>query len=321
MTSVTFFQEKKNPCGINGKKELSDLQKNQRLKSVNLTKRLLSYEKYIRAVPKNERTTNLKESWHPETPRINKNFSISQWNKEMQKWRKQIHAWGNLSDETFQYICSLPFEEKNAYLSNLKLVELSKTEIKQLKKKNEELCHILLKEILVLSNLNDSYVSEHKERKPIRGEKIDDYKNGDSGCTNFQGTTSRSAVINKPLLFLPKCFSGDIIDGGECIIVRHNLFADFLLHLKEEYKDNYKFLFIDFCQLYMNMKDCDINEKDQEPQENNDIIVYLKRGENNPQRDQSDEVTNYFQNQKKEALLYMKHSVNNCDYKKKTKRF
>lgn len=322
MTNVTFFQEKETLGGNNKKKEISALQKNQRLKSVNLTKRLISYEKYISAVPKNERTASLKDSWHPETPRLNKNFSVSQWNKEVQKWRKQIHAWGNLSDETFQHICSLPFEEKNAYLSNLKLAELSKSEIKRLKEENEELCHIFLKKILVLSNIDDSQVSEHEERKSIKEKGIHDSENANIKCENFQGEKkSQSAVINKPLLFLPKCFSGDIIDGGECIIVRHNLFADFLVRLKEEYQDNYKSLFIDFCRLYMDTKDCDINEKDREPHENNDITVSLKRGENSPKADESKDVTNYFQNQKKEALLYIKNSVKNCNHKKKTKRF
>lgn len=315
ITVMSYVQREKDVY-IYKKKELSELQINQRLKSLSLTKRLISYEKYIRAVPKNERITDLKNSWHPETPRLNKRSSVSQWNKEMQKWRKQIHAWGNLSEETFNYICSLPFKEKNIYLSNLKLPELSKKEIKQLKKKNEELSDVMLENLLVLPKKKDLHFSKREDR-------IDDNKceiNNDINTKNeyFENkNNSDNLVVNKPLVFLPKHFNGNVIDV-KCIIINHDVFKDSLLRLKGEYKEYHKSLFGDFCRLYMDINDCSANENSSQVKSD---IFHLKKGEIPSEKDKSNVINNYFKNQKKEASLYLNCSIKKYNNEKKKKRF
>ncbi|CRG92960.1 histone RNA hairpin-binding protein, putative [Plasmodium gallinaceum] len=288
MNKISNFQRNKHPFNNN---ELNEAQINQRLKNINLTKRLISYERYISAIPKNERSNDLKNGWHPETPRINKHLSLSQWNKEVKKWRKQVHAWGNISEEVHKYICSLSSSEKYNYLSNLKLPELSQSEIKNLKKKNEEISDIALRNILFIS----------------------DKKNPDNCVDNI--------IIDKPLFFLPQNFNGTILNN-EFIIIKQNYLEKSLFSLKNEYDENYEYLFEKYYRLYFLMKDFNLNNENREIK-TNDIIVISKKKEQSKNNNNINAVNEYMENQKIEASKYLYCSSMNTEKKneKKKRRF
>ncbi|CRH00474.1 histone RNA hairpin-binding protein, putative [Plasmodium relictum] len=289
MNNISNFQRSK--CHYRNN-ELSETQINQRLKNINLTKRLISYERYINAIPKNERSNDLKNDWHPETPRVNKHLSLSQWNKEVQKWRKQIHAWGNMSEEVHKYICSLSAAEKYNYLSNLKLPELSQREIKNLKKKNEEISDMTLKNILWIS----------------------DKKNPDVCADNI--------IIDKPLFFLPQNFNGTILNN-EFIIIKQNYLEKSLFSLKDEYNENYKYLFEKYYRLYFLMRDYNLNIEKSKV-ETNEIIIVSKKKDHSENNNNINEINEYMKNQKIEATKYLYCSnmnTKNKYEKKKKKRF
>ncbi|SBS94131.1 histone RNA hairpin-binding protein, putative [Plasmodium malariae] len=276
--------------------QLSKAQINQRLKNISLTKRLISYERYINAVPKKERSENLKNDWHPETPRIDKKLSLSQWNKEMKKWRKQVHAWGNISDEVHRYICSLSTSEKNDYLSKLKLPELSQIEINNLKKRNEELSDKTLKNILLISENTNNY-NEHNNK-----------------------------IIDIPILFLPQNFSGTIINN-EFIIIRQDYLEKSLISLKDYYTKKYEHLFEKYYCLYLMPNDYNLRNGKESKIGENDIVIYLtkkKQVQSNYPLNKKDQIIEYIRNQKIEASKYLHFSdvtIKNNYEKQKKKGF
>ncbi|KAK1442677.1 hypothetical protein BgAZ_301950 [Babesia gibsoni] len=69
-----------------------------RLKNINLTKANESYERYLRAVPRECRLPSLSDSWHPVTPDHRSKATISQWNKEISAWRKRVYLWNSVTD-------------------------------------------------------------------------------------------------------------------------------------------------------------------------------------------------------------------------------
>ncbi|VWU51720.1 histone RNA hairpin-binding protein, putative [Hepatocystis sp. ex Piliocolobus tephrosceles] len=276
MTEKYIFENRKKR--IIGTKELNESQINQRVKNINLTKRLISYEKYINAISKDKRCTELKNSWHPETPRVNKSISLSQWNKELQKWRKQIHAWNNLPDDVYNYICSLPSIEQNNYLSKLKLPELTNVEINNLKKKNEQISEKVLKDVLLLSNKS----SNNKQ-----------YPNNE-------------VVIDKPLLFLPQKYSGTILNDEFVIVKQDNLEKLFSL-LKNEYNKNNEYLFNKYYQLYFMTNNVNLNNE-QKKTNTIDIVISLKKQTQKVTSDNviyKDHMSEYIKKQKIEASKYL----------------
>ncbi|GAW81367.1 hypothetical protein, conserved [Plasmodium gonderi] len=274
------------------KNELSEAQVNQRIKNINLTKRLMSYERYISAVPKEERRNDLKNDWHPETPRINKNLSLSQWNREMKKWRKQVHAWGNMSEDVHKYICNLSASEKYIYLSKLKLPDLSQVEIKNLKKKNEEFSNRTLKNLLQI------------------------------GDNNHQDQNTSDQIIDKPLFFLPQNFNGTILNN-EFIIIKRNWLEESLFSLKCAYEEKYDSLYEKYYSLYFMSNSCNTS-KEKEQSKNNDIVIYAKgmKGVTTTAI-----IHQYFERKKEEASQYlnplcMKSKIKHCyDRGKTRKRF
>lgn len=289
--------------------ELSQAQINQRLKNINLTKRLVSYEKYINAVPKIERVANLRTTWHPETPRFNKNVSLSQWNKTVQQWRKQIHAWGNLREDILQYICSLSSEEKLHYLSNLKLPELSKKEIKNFEKKCGEISNYTMKSILLLSDQIDMISN------PIQNKsKTSTFNMKNNNCTD---------IIERPFLFFPKNFNGKILNS-KFIIIKQIDFARSICSIMNNYKKRHKPLYETFNNLYMGAEDTTSSHEENE-NKTNDIIIHLNirnsiydiKDKNGMHKTSSD-ISVYFENQKKKASEYLHGS--NISIKNKSKK-
>ncbi|KAH8741056.1 SLBP family protein [Cryptosporidium ryanae] len=84
---------------INKNKRLS-----QRLKQINIAKNTIGYERYIRAVSKNERNRELNLSWHPSTPDVNPNISKSCFTGRLREWKLRLHLWGNLEEQEYIYI-------------------------------------------------------------------------------------------------------------------------------------------------------------------------------------------------------------------------
>ncbi|SBS84382.1 histone RNA hairpin-binding protein, putative [Plasmodium ovale] len=272
--------------------ELSQSQINQRIKNINLTKRLISYERYINAVPKHQRSQKLKNDWHPETPRVDKYLSLSQWNKEMKKWRKQIHAWGNMPEEIHRHICSLSCLEKNYFLSKLKLPELSQVEINLLKKKNEKFADIILKNVLLIANKSNP---------------------------NF-GTNSN--VLDKPFFFLPQNFSGVILNN-DFTIIKHNCLEKSLLSLKDQYSKKYAHLFDKYYGMYL-LKETNLDNHNNETGPK-DIIIHLKRGKHgmdNSFHENRGLIEKYIKQKKEEAYIHLCFSSINekQDYEAKNKR-
>ncbi|EUD68311.1 hypothetical protein C922_01331 [Plasmodium inui San Antonio 1] len=263
------------------KNELSQAQINQRIKNINLTKRLLSYERYINAVPKEERREDMKNDWHPETPRINRNLSLSQWNKEMKKWRKQVHAWGNMSEEVYKYICNLLASERCNYLSKLKLPELSQVEIANLKKKNEEIANRTLKNVV------------------RAGDDLD--QEGDYGGDGGGGhPRPPGRILDKPLFFLPHNFSGTILNN-EFVVIKRDALEESLQSLRTNYQGKYRPLYEKYCALYLTPIGDDSNHGEQS--QTSDIAVFAK-GEKDVSAD--DVMKTYMENQKGEASQYLR---------------
>ncbi|GAB66878.1 hypothetical protein PCYB_102280 [Plasmodium cynomolgi strain B] len=262
------------------KNELSQAQINQRIKNINLTKRLISYERYINAIPKEERRKDMKNDWHPETPRINRNLSLSQWNKEMKKWRKQVHAWGNMSEEVHKYICNLPALEKYNYLSKLKLPELSQVEIANLKKKNEEIANRTLKDVVRTGD--------------------DLHDEGDYGGDGGGHPQTHDHILDKPLFFLPHNFSGTILNN-KFVVIKRDALEDSLQSLRRNYEGKYRPLYEKYCALYLTPIDGDSNQEEQS--HTGDIAVFAK-GEKHVSAD--DVMKTYMENQKGEASQYLR---------------
>ncbi|KJP84915.1 hypothetical protein AK88_05448 [Plasmodium fragile] len=276
MQGKAGFQRNK-PRGV--KNELSQAQINQRIKNINLTKRLISYERYISAVPKEERREDMKNDWHPETPRINRNLSLSQWNKEMKKWRKQVHAWGNMSEEVHRYICNLPALEKYNYLSKLKLPELSQVEIANVKKKNEEIASRTLKNVV---QAGDDLVDEGNYGSDGRGHPL---------------TPDR--ILDKPLFFLPHNFNGTILNN-KFVVIKRDALEDSLHALRRNYEGKYRPLYEKYCALYVTPMGRDSNKE--EKSQVDDITVFGKRGTDvSP----NDVMRTYMEQQKGEACQYL----------------
>ncbi|EAA18214.1 hypothetical protein [Plasmodium yoelii yoelii] len=230
MNDASSFQRFHNKFSNN---ELKQSQINQRLKNINLTKRLISYERYIKAIPKNKRNPNLKNDWHPETPRINKQLSVSQWNKEIKKWRKQIHAWGNMPEYVYKHICNLSIVDRNKYLSELKLLELSQVDINNLKKKNEQCSEIIMNNILLIPEQN----------------------NNTNSC-------AKNEIIEKPFFFLPQNFSGTILND-QLIIIKQKYLETSLYSLRQKYTPKYAHLFDAYNSLYLMERDPNLNCKNE----------------------------------------------------------
>ncbi|VTZ69815.1 histone RNA hairpin-binding protein, putative [Plasmodium chabaudi chabaudi] len=299
MNDASSFQRFHNKFSNN---ELKQSQINQRLKNINLTKRLISYERYIKAIPKNKRNPNLKNDWHPETPRINKQLSVSQWNKEMKKWRKQIHAWGNMPEYVYKHICNLSFADRNKYLSELKLLELSQVEINNLKKKNEQCSEIIVNNILLIPEQN----------------------NNTNICAN-------SGIIEKPFFFLPQNFSGTILND-QLIIIKQNYLEKCLYSLQQKYTPKYAHLFDAYNSFYIMARDPNLNCK-KEKKEQKTITVKLNKkfnscyengnNKNGEIRTSQDILKEYMNKQEIQASKYL-HSTNtkkNSNYRKGKRHF
>lgn len=257
--------------------QLSENQINQRIKNVNLTKRLICYERYLKAIPKIERRNDLKNSWHPETPRYNKQISLSQWNKELKKWRKQIHAWGNISEEDHRYICKLSYTDKYKYLCNLKMPELSNLEIKNMKKENEEISHDILKHILLIQNKHNNPFDENDK------------------------------IMYQPIFFLPENFSGTVVHN-EFVIIKEQNMEKYLTLLKDKYKDKYNYCFKKYYELYLLNKDSDNknveNSKNTIPKNGkNHIVIYL--GKETKPLNYKNKEAQYEQKEKMEAYNFL----------------
>ncbi|ANQ08797.1 Uncharacterized protein PCOAH_00029730 [Plasmodium coatneyi] len=254
------------------KNKLSQAQINQRIKNINLTKRLISYERYINAIPKEERRKDMKNDWHPETPRINRNLSLSQWNGEMKKWRKQVHAWGNMSEEVHKYICNLPASEKYNYLSKLKLPELSQVEIAKLRRKNEEIANRMLEDIV---RVRDDHDGEGHPQPP-------------------------GHIIDRPLFFLPHNFSGTILNN-KFVLIKRGALEDSLQSMRRNYEGKYHPLYEKYCALYLTPVGGDSNQDEQS--QTGDITVF-DRGAKNILA--ANMMNTYMENQKERASQYLR---------------
>ncbi|OTN66000.1 Uncharacterized protein PKNOH_S100048800 [Plasmodium knowlesi] len=271
MEEQTSFQKKKSQ---KWKNDLSEAQMNQRIKNISLTKRLISYERYINAIPKEERREDMKNDWHPETPRIKKNVSLSQWNREMKKWRKQIHAWGNMSEGMHEYICNLPPSEKYNYLSKLKLPELSPGEIAILRKRNEQIATRALKNIVQGDNVHNNNVDNNNvDNNNVDSNNIGNDYNDDNG----DGEGHRGSfhhILDKPLLFLPHNFSGTILNN-KFVVIKQDALENSLQSLRKNYEEKYRPLYEKYRALYLAPSSVDNNRKEQS--QTGDITVLATR--------------------------------------------
>ncbi|SCO67709.1 histone RNA hairpin-binding protein, putative [Plasmodium vivax] len=309
------------------KNELSQAQINQRIKNINLTKRLISYERYITAVPKEERRKDMKNDWHPETPRINRNLSLSQWNKEMKKWRKQVHAWGNLSEEVHKYICNLPALEKYSYLSKLKLPELSQVEIANLKKKNEEIANRTLRDVVRAGDDLDEGDNGGGDVGDNGGGDVGDNGGGDVGdygdgdCDAGRHARPPGRILDKPLFFLPHNFSGTILNN-KFVVIKRDALEDSLQSLKKNYEGKYRPLYERYCALYLTPIGGDSNQEEQS--QTSDVAVFAK-GAKDVSAD--DVMKTYLEKQKGQASQYLRRvdvkspTRSSCPGDKMKKRF
>ncbi|CAA9988649.1 conserved Plasmodium protein, unknown function [Plasmodium knowlesi strain H] len=345
MQEQTSFQKKKSQ---NRKNDLSEAQMNQRIKNISLTKRLISYERYINAIPKEERREDMKNDWHPETPRIKKNVSLSQWNKEMKKWRKQVHAWGNMSEGMHKYICNLPPSEKYNYLSKLKLPELSPGEIAILRKRNEQIATRALRNIVQGDNVDNNNVDKNNvDNNNIGNDYNDDNSNvdisnvdinnvdnnnvdnnnigNDYNDDNGDGEGHRGSfhhILDKPLLFLPHNFSGTILNN-EFVVIKQEALENSLQSLRKNYEEKYRPLYEKYRALYLSPSSVDNNRKEQS--QTGDITVLATRAKG---VSANDEIKAYMQNREKAKVsqclcpVYVKCTTrSSCRESKMKKRF
>ncbi|PHJ20209.1 hypothetical protein CSUI_005963 [Cystoisospora suis] len=109
-------------------KALTPLQISKRDTDIARTKNSEGYQRYIRAVPKEQRLRSCYSTWHPKTPCSAQTLSVKQWRDVLAKWRHQVHLWTNLPEAVYQKVKSLPVKEQVTTLAGMSPSELDARE-------------------------------------------------------------------------------------------------------------------------------------------------------------------------------------------------
>lgn len=87
-------------------RNLSENQIAQRLKQIDLGYRTLGYQRYIKCIHTQDRNRQWRNTWHPTTPDPRDgNYSQRAFQGCIRSWRKSLHRWTNMDDETYEYLC------------------------------------------------------------------------------------------------------------------------------------------------------------------------------------------------------------------------